>query len=148
MASHPAFSEFRTLTESLAALPESRRLLSLEYELFRALDRAYDAQERALALEIRLGDLEAASKARGEEHAAALCQLGAELDQAVREHVRAQSGHERQLTRVRLALAAAEAQRDSLEELCRSLVRTLEQAAEADTEPSLPCEPRHARASA
>lgn len=148
MASHPAFTEFRRLTESVAALPEPRRLLSLEYELFRALDRAHDAEHRALILETRVGDIEAAAKTRGEAHDAALRQLGAELDEAVRERVRAQAEHERQLSRARLALAGAEAQRDSLEELCRSLVRTLEQAAEADTEPSLPCEPRRAQASA
>jgi hypothetical protein len=138
-----AFFEFRAITQTLHALPVKEKTLSLEYELFHALERAHDSQCRVGALETRQEELQAESEAREQEQDAFARQLHADLRSVARELQCAKIEHERELHAMWLKVLSAEARGDDLAALCRSLVATIERAATcreahatAESEPS------------
>ena len=145
-AHHAAFFKFREVTQSLSPLPVRQQILSLEYELFHALERAHDVERRARDLETHGEKLRTESVEREKEQDAFARTLHTDLLQATRALTGAKIEHDEETRKLRLSLASVKAQRDALDELCQSLVRTIEQAAEA--EPSVPCEAPDARASA
>jgi hypothetical protein len=108
LASNPTIVAYRHATKDLRRLPERQQILSLKYELFHALERAHDFQDRTQALELDVARLAVQTDRLAEP---------AESSRAVDE-----------LSKLRLALATSEQQRESLETLCRSLLGVIDDA--------------------
>ena len=124
-AAYSAFFHYREATKHLPQLSAEQQILTLKYELFHALQRGNDFQDRSRALEARVAKLEAPASEREAVLDAFAQQLHRELEQARA----AQVDRNAEIRRLRLALRAAETHCELLDELCRDLVATLERAA-------------------
>ena len=101
---HAIDSQFREILHAVAPLAEGQRTVVLQKELRRALERA--------------GHLERQRRA-----------MGRDLRQARRALARNKAGARHQRREMRIELLAVEARCWALEEVCRALVLTIEQAA-------------------
>ena len=131
---HPpqvAFTDFHQIIQSLAGLTERQQVTTLKFELFQAIERANDFRDQCADFEQRAAELTAETAARTQEHNAFAARLNAELVQATRELAGARNEQEKRLRTLRLDLVAAETHCDALDEMCRSLLVTIEQAAGA-----------------
>jgi len=127
-----AIFEFRQLTKFLPDMSERQQVTTLKFELFHALQRALDFQDRSRAAEARLAELEArAAVADGCEDALAL-HLRAEVARRSNDLEEARTQHDAEIRALRFELLATETQCDALDELCRALLVAIEHAAEAD----------------
>jgi hypothetical protein len=131
-ATHSAFFLYREATKHLRSLSERQQVLTLKFELFHALQRGNDLQDRARALEIRVAQLEAPPSVREAALDAFARQLHADLVLKSGELDAAQRDREKETRQLRLALRAAETHCELLDELCHGLVATIERAAEDD----------------
>jgi hypothetical protein len=114
---HPdrsALLDLQQATQSLSGLSEPEQIMALKLELFHALERGNDLQSRSIALETRVAELEAQVRTQD-----------GTKDSLLR-HLRAQ--HTKELRKLRLERFAAEIQCDALDELCHSLLLTIERA--------------------
>jgi hypothetical protein len=127
---HSAFAQYRVATQHLPNLSERQQILTLKFELFHALQRGNDFQDRARALEIRIAQLEIPASEREAMLDAFARKLHADLARMAGELEGAQNTHAKETRRLRLALVAAETHCDLLDELCTDLVATIEKAAE------------------
>jgi hypothetical protein len=130
---HSALFQYRQATKHLPQLSERQQILTLKFELFHALQRGNDLQDRARCLESRVTQLEvpvsereAVLDAFAKKLHTDLAQKAGELDAAGREH-------DKETRQLRLALRAAETHCELLDELCHDLVATLEKAAEDES---------------
>jgi hypothetical protein len=132
---HPqpsAIFEFRELTKFLPDMSDRQQVTTLKFELFHALERALDFQDRSRAAESRLAELEArAAVANGCDDALTL-HLRAEVARRSSDLEEARTQHNAEIRALRFELLAAETQCEALDELCRSLLVAIEQAAEAE----------------
>ena len=129
---HPpdaAFFDFHHIVHALAGLSERQQVTSLKFELFVALQRAGDFRAHGLELERTIAELRTERAIRDREHAALTSQLRAECARTARELERLVNDREKRVRILRLELVAAELLCEALEETCRALVITLEQAA-------------------
>jgi hypothetical protein len=128
---HTPLAAFRRITRGLANLPAGQQTLLLELELFRALRRAADAEDRTRDLEQTLDEDWSAMDAFARQYHDLSASAGRELD-AVK------SAHQRQLQIQQEAYAALKLQCRALDECCRSLLLTIERAALAGDAADLP----------
>jgi hypothetical protein len=148
-AHHAAFFQFREITQSLTELSEAQQILRLKFELLRALERASDGQSRSRALEARIAELKAETQVRTQEHQAFAAEHHRQLREATRELARTQEEGAQKLTTMRMEILSIESQCEVLDDICRSLLRTIEEAASPELAADAPTEPaRHARVSA
>jgi hypothetical protein len=131
-ATHSPFSQYREATKQLPQLSERQQILTLKFELFHALQRGNDMQDRARDLEIRVAQLEAPASERESMLDAFARQLHTDLAQKSAELEAAQRDCVKETRQLRLALRAAETHCELLDELCHDLVATIERAAEDD----------------
>ncbi len=129
MHPHVPFFDFREVIRSIAGLSERQQITTLQFELLRALDRANEFRAHASGLEQRVAELTAENSVRTQEHSAFAARLNAELVHATRELAGANSEQEGRQRSLRLELVAAEAHCEALDEMCRSLLLIIEQAA-------------------
>jgi len=106
---HAPDSQFREILHAVAPLAEGHRILVLQKELRRALERAEQLERQGRA-------------------------LGRELRQARRELARSKAGARHRRRELQIQRLAVEARCWALEEVCRALVLTIEQAACAEVE--------------
>jgi hypothetical protein len=100
-------------------------------------------------LEVELADLKTETLMRSREHQAFSAELHRQLTQRTHELASIKAEGQQQLHALRLEVLSMETQCQALDEICRSLLLTIEQAACADVATSAPTEPVHeARASA
>lgn len=128
---HAAFYDFREATQGLTELPEDEQVLILKYELFQALERAVDFQDRSRDVERQLEQAKAEAGARADEHRAF-------ATHAARELVSVKVAYEEQLNTVHDAYLAMKRRCATLDEICRSLLLTIERAACPDGSSDLP----------
>jgi hypothetical protein len=119
---HAPLADFRRITRRLGDLPAGQQILLLELELFRALTRAADAEDRTRDLEQTLDEDWSAMDAFARQYHDLSVSSGRELD-AIK------SAYERQLRIQQEAYAALKLRCRALDECCRSLRLTIEQAA-------------------
>jgi hypothetical protein len=138
---HPnpaAFLHFRDVLRSVAPLPEGHQILVLETELLHALGRASESERRSRALQRELERRRTYGPHADLEH---------QLAEARRELARSKADGQEQLRAMRLEVLSMEAECLALDEVCRSLLVTIEQA--ACSELAAPGDPaRKARVSA
>ncbi len=125
-----AFLQFRHVTHALAELSEHQQVMALKFALFRAFERAHDFESRGRTAEVELAELKAKTAARDELHDAFNRHLHAELVQATQALAHAQAEYEKELRTVSRELLSSSHRCETLDELCRSLLLTLEQAAD------------------
>jgi len=135
---HAAFLEYRVATSLLTELPANQQVLRLKWELLHALQRASDAQSRTHALELDIDRLKAETAARSREHQAFSAQLHRELTDKARELSRAHADSKEKLDAAECEVAAMHAKCEALDELCKALLLTVEQAAESPDESQSP----------
>jgi predicted nucleic acid-binding Zn-ribbon protein len=120
---HPdrsALLDLQQATQSLSGLSDREQVMTLKHELVHAIERSSDFQSRSVALEIRVAELEA------QVHA---------LDDAQDTLVRnLRIEHAKEIRKLRLERLATDVQCDALDELCRSLLLTIERAIDGDVE--------------
>ena len=133
---HSAFAQYRAATRHLPKLTERQQILTLKFELFHALQRGNDFQDRARGLEVRVAQLEIPVTEREAMLDAFARKLHDDLTRKTDELEAAESHHQKETRRLRLALVAAETHSDLLDDLCHDLVATIEKAAEAEAEPA------------
>jgi hypothetical protein len=128
---HPnaAFLEFHELTRSLGDLSEAHQVMALKRSLLHALERAVQFQDRADMLEGEIDRLKAETSARAREHQAFSAELHRQLTEASRELATTKAEGQEQLRSLRLEVLSMEDQCHALDEICRSLLLTIEQAA-------------------
>jgi hypothetical protein len=129
---HSALSQYRHATQHLHLLSERQQVLTLKFELFHALQRGNDMQDRARNLEARVAQLESPATEREAMLDAFAQQLHAELAVKSDELDAAQRDRDKETRQLRLAICAAETHCELLDELCQGLVATIERAAEED----------------
>jgi hypothetical protein len=129
-ATHSAFCQYREATKHLPQLSERQQILTLKFELFHALQRGNDMQNRARDLETRVAQLETPASEREAMLDAFARQLHADLTGKSGELEAAQRDREKETRQLRLALRAAETHCELLDELCHDLLATIERAAE------------------
>jgi hypothetical protein len=139
---HAAFFEFRQVTKSLADLSDAQAILTLKFELIHALERAHDQQSRSRSLQAEVDRLQSEIGARSQEHQAFAADLNRRLTLKDRE-LRAARVDSEQLRAMRLEILSMETQCQTLDDICRSLLLTIEHAAGApdiaQTAPTEPC---------
>jgi hypothetical protein len=138
---HAAFFEFREATKSLSELSEAQQVMTLKFELFHALERATDAQNRTRALEVELAELKTETSLRSQEHQAFSAELHRQLAQRTHELASTKADSQQQLRALRLEILSMETQCQSLDEICRSLLLTIEHAACPETATQAPTQP-------
>jgi hypothetical protein len=124
---HSAMHLYREATKHLRVLSERQQILTLKFELFHALQRGNDFQDRSRALEIRIARLEAAERETVLDEFAR--KLHADLQDKTMELENAQREHDKEARDLRLALQDSSLRCVLLDELCGDLVATLERAA-------------------
>jgi predicted nucleic acid-binding Zn-ribbon protein len=117
-----ALLDLQRATQSLSGLSDREQIMTLKHELFHAIERSSDFQSRCIALEMRVAELEAQIRAQAGAEDALLRQLRVE--------------HTTELRKLRLERFAVEVQCDALDELCRSLLLTIERAVDGDVDES------------
>jgi len=130
--------EFHDTIRALAGLAEPNQILTLKRELLEAHRREGHLRLHCSELEQRVVDLQIQSAERDREHSAFAEWLNAEFARATRALGQVTGDQEKRLRGMRLELAAAEANCDELEQACRSLLLTLEHAADAEAEAFTP----------
>jgi predicted nucleic acid-binding Zn-ribbon protein len=131
MRPHVSFFDFREVIQSIDGLSERTQIATLKFELFHALDRANDLRAHASELEQRVAELTAENGARTQEHSAFAARLNTELVHATRALASAKSEQDKRVRSLRLELVAAEAHCAALDDMCRSLLIIIEEAASA-----------------
>ena len=136
-AHHAAFFQFRDVLRSVTPLSEAHQILVLKIELLHALERASHSQRRSHILERELERLRARGPvASGPPHVG---DLERELAEARRELARSKAVGQERLRAMQLEVLSMEVQCATLDEVCRSLLLTIERAAcselVAQTEP-------------
>jgi hypothetical protein len=131
-----AASQYRQAVHHLAQLPASQQILALKYELFHALQRGNDLQDRARDLEVRVAQLEGPPSDREAMLDAFAQTLHEALGERATELETARRDYERDTRQLRLALHAAETHCELLDELCHNLVATIERAADDEVSAS------------
>jgi len=121
-----AFSAFRQATESLTGLSESHQVRALEFELFRAIHRNHELQREMKTLEWKVIKLEGDGAATLDAFAR---HLHAELVRARDELAEARTAFARERGAMEEKVHAADKRAEVLEELVRTLLRTIERAA-------------------
>ncbi len=141
---HPnaAFLEFHELTKSLGELSEAHQVMALKRSLLHALERAVHLQDRADTLEGWLDRVKADSAARAREHQAFSVELHRQLTEASRELATSKAEGQQQLRALRLEVLSMEDQCHALDEICRALLLTIEQAACSSSDARTPQEVR------
>ena len=138
---HDAFFKFCEVTRSLAKLSEAEQARLLKFELFHALERASHFQSRSRALEIELNRIKKQTGIRSQAQHAHCTELCQRLKGATRELANTRADSQRQLQAMRLEILSMENQCQALDELCRALVLTIEQAACPELAVTAPTEP-------
>jgi hypothetical protein len=127
--SNAAFLEFHELTKSLGELSEAHQVMALKRSLLHALERAVHLQGRADTFEGEIDRLKADNGARARQHQAFSVELHRQLTEASRELATTRAEGREQLRALRLEVLSMEDQCHELDEICRSLLLTIEQAA-------------------
>jgi hypothetical protein len=122
-SNHAAFLHFRDVLRSVAPLPEGHQIPVLEIELLHALGRASESERRSRVLQRELERL------RTDGPHACHADLEHQLAEARRELARSKADGQAQLRAMRLEVLSMEADCLALDEVCRSLLVTIEQAA-------------------
>jgi phage shock protein A len=121
--------EYRQLTRSLHPLRPRLQIRRLKLELFHAIARACDFQDRARVAEERVAELEALATLRPDERDPFIKHLHAELLTSTRDY-------EQRLSASRRELAELEAHSRELESICHALLATIEHATSAELPPT------------
>jgi hypothetical protein len=146
---HAPFFRFLEITSALADLTPTQQVVLLKGELLHALERDGEGQTRCRALASELDRLKFYSATRNREHEIVCIELRRRLEQATGELASFQAEGERQVRTLRLEILAMEQQYQTLDEICRSLLLTIERAACFDTDAAVPNGPaRETRMSA
>lgn len=124
-----AFLEFCEVTRSLDERSGGQQVLTLKHALLRALERAADLADRSRALEGELERVRTDTLERTREHQAFSVELHRQLTDAARDLATTKADGQEQLCALRLEVLAMEDQCQTLDEICRSLLLTIEQAA-------------------
>jgi hypothetical protein len=117
---HDAFDDFREITQSLMGLDAEGQVPFLKYELLQALERATELQGRSQDLEHQLEELQ--NRIEADRPAAVAGRTASEL-------AAVKARYEERLETVEGAYRAMKRRCVTLEEWCRSLLVTIEQAA-------------------
>jgi chromosome segregation ATPase len=125
--------EFRQVTKFLPEMSERQQVTTLKFELFHALQRAHDFQDRSRAAESRIAELEAQMGDPDGAQGALVRHLRAEVVRVCNELVEARSQHQSEIRSLRAELTAAETPCEALDDFADSLSLTIQQAA-ADAE--------------
>ncbi|MGD0680271.1 MAG: hypothetical protein ABSC94_33250 [Polyangiaceae bacterium] len=133
-SSHVASSDFRQVIQSLVGLPDHQQIATLKAEFFRAQERANLFRAQYLKLQQSVADLQWERAERGQEHSAFAARLNAELVKLTSELSSVRAEHEKRLRVAHLERAALELRCEALDEICRALLLTIEQAATAAAE--------------
>jgi len=112
------FADFRSVTEGLGDLSAGSRILALEFELFQAMKRAVDADERCGRLERKLDD----ARIRADVYAERVREL---CVRAAGDRASIKAFYERELRLLQEAYAAVKQRCRTLDDLCRSLLLTI-----------------------
>ena len=124
---HAAYFQFRDVLRSVTPLPEAHQILVLKIELLHALERASHSQRRSHILERELERLRARGPlGSGPPHVGDLVR---ELAEARRELARSKAVGQERLRAMQLEVLSMEVQCATLDEVCRSLLLTIERAA-------------------
>jgi len=126
---HAAFFEFREVTKDLGELSEAQVVMTLKFELFHALERAHEHQNCSRSLQAELAELRAEASMRNREQQAFSAELHRQLTESARELAMVRADGQEQLRALRLEVLSMERQCQTLDEICRSLLVTIEQAA-------------------
>jgi truncated hemoglobin YjbI len=137
---HDVFAHFRSVTNGLGELPADSQILLLELELFQALRRAADADDRNRHLERKLDEARGAIELYAEQHRERSAR-------AARDRESIKDAYERELRLLQEAYAAVKERCRALDDVCRSLLLTIERAACAEPA-GVSHKPAHARAPA
>jgi hypothetical protein len=140
---HPqpaAFFQFRDVLRSITPLPEAHRILVLKVELLHALERASHSERRSHMLERELERLRARGPAESGPPHLARGALERELADARRDLARSKVRGQERLRAMQLQVLSMEVQCATLDEVCRSLLLTIERAACSELAP--PTEPK------
>lgn len=129
MHPHHALFQFRDVLRALAPLSDAHQVLLLKAELLHALERADRAQRQHRVLELDLYRLRTRTAARHQEFDVHRAELERQLSELQRELAHSQAHGQEQLHAMRLEVLATEAQCAALDEVCRSLLLTIDQAA-------------------
>jgi hypothetical protein len=138
---HAAFFEFREATKDLGELSETQQIMTLKFELFHALERAQDHQNRTRSLQAELDELRAEASMRNREQQAFSAELHRQLTERSRELASVKADGQEQLHALRLEVLCMDRQCQALDQICRSLLVTIEQAACPDLATSAETEP-------
>jgi flagellar biosynthesis/type III secretory pathway protein FliH len=123
---HAAFLEYRVATSLLSDLPLGQQVVRLKWELLHALQRGSECQSRSRSLELDIDRLKAETEARAREHQAFSAQLHRELVAKARELALARAEGQEKLDAMHREVATMQAKCEALDELCKSLLLTLE----------------------
>jgi hypothetical protein len=126
---HAAFLQFREVVHAAAPLSDAHQFLVLQIELLHALERANRSQHRSRVLELELGRLRSRTAIRNEEPHLHHAELERQLAEVRRELAKSKADGQEQLRAMRLEVLAMELQCEELDEVCRSLLLTIERAA-------------------
>ena len=126
---HAAFLQFREVLHAAAPLSDAHQVLILEIELLHALERANCSQRRSRVLELELDRVRSPTAVRGREPHVPHAALERQLAEVRRELARSKADSQEQLRAMRLEVLAMELQCEALDEVCRSLLLTIERAA-------------------
>jgi hypothetical protein len=129
---HPndaAFLQFREVLHAVAPLSDAHQILALKIELLHALERANRSQRRSRVLELDLDRLRSRTAIRRQEPHLHHAELERQLAEVRRELAKSKADGQEQLRAMRLEVLAMELQCETLDEVCRSLLLTIERAA-------------------
>jgi hypothetical protein len=124
---HAAFLQFREVVHAAAPLSDAHQVLVLQIALLHALERANRSQRRSRVLE--LDRLRSRTAIRNEEPHLHHAELERQLAEVRRELAKSKADGQEQLRAMRLEVLAMELQCEELDEVCRSLLLTIERAA-------------------
>ncbi len=119
-----AFLDFREAIKEIRTLPEPQQVHALKYKLFTAFERAADFQQRAITAERNL-----------EQYAAIVREHHAVAAEASPEPEAAQAHQDSDALQLRSEVQSLLEQRETLSELCTSLVQVIEHYACDEVDP-------------
>jgi hypothetical protein len=126
---HAAFLQFREVLHAVAPLSDAHQILVLTIELLHALEHAHRSQRRSRALELELDRLQPRTAIRSGEPHVHHAELERRLAEVRRALARGQADGQEQLCAMRLEVLAMEVQCEVLDQVCGSLLLTMERAA-------------------
>jgi hypothetical protein len=121
--------EYQELTRPLRPLRPRQQIRRLKHELFHAIARAYDFQDRARASEGRVAELEALAMRRPDERDPTIKRLQDDSEPRARDPEQGLSASRREVEGLQTHCA-------ELESLCQALLSTIEHAALMELPPS------------